>query len=853
MNNEILPFFDINQILDLDEPVYAHTGSHSTCETLQDHTSLCQKFFVQIYAYKQIDNVLDRFVQYFPEDDKALLKSWLKLMLCNLVVFHDMGKINPLFQKNKMHHSIDGEILQGVSGSSHSQLSAVIYLDYFFNNIKQASIKSTRTRNLLISLVVEHAYLIARHHSYLNSLVTFVQDIYIDVTHQTHAPINDLFCELKNGKVSKLRQWYTADEREWSRNLKKWKTDTNSYDLSIAKQFYYRLAYSLLVMCDYYATYAYESDIELPIIPNVDFQKYVRAYENGNLTKTIKVYKKTNYHGEDKSAIDQTKHINDLRSEIYLDVMAQFDQHKDMQLFFLEAPTGSGKSNIALGLSMKMIENKQKIFYIYPFNTLVEQNRKTLHSYFNDAISNLNEELVVINSLTPIQIKADEELTSVDYEKALFNREFLNYPFILSTHVSFFDLFFGCSKSSTMAFYQLLNSVVVLDEIQNYRNIIWSELILSLKICADLFNMKVIIMSATLPNLETFLEESAKNQIAYLLPNANYYYQHALFKNRVQLDYHLLNKEITLSDLYDSVVACQGENKKILIEFITKKDAEEFFSMLKSSEEVYMPVQCLTGDDSLYQRESIIAPIRDKQCFSIILVATQVIEAGVDIDMDVGFKNISTLDGEEQFLGRINRSCHNDDSKVYFFKLSDVRKVYRQDYRVNTSFTLINEKCRDLLINKDFHTYYNGVLKLIKQRNNELNGNGLIVYMADVVSKLDYPKIQERMRLIEENQYTIDVFFNRQIIIDGKSVCGKDVWTQYKNLICDENIDYSQKKVRLSEVRAQMNYFIQRINKDFSINYTDSFGDLFYVEDGEQYFINGRFDRQILIEQEKFI
>lgn len=41
----------------------------------------------------------------------------------------------------------------------------------------------------------------------------------------------------------------------------------------------------------------------------------------------------------------------------------------------------------------------------------------------------------------------------------------------------------------------------------------------------------------------------------------------------------------------------------------------------------------------------------------LILVATQVIEAGVDIDMDVGYKNISLLDSEEQFLGRINRSC----------------------------------------------------------------------------------------------------------------------------------------------------------------------------------------------------
>ncbi len=51
----------------------------------------------------------------------------------------------------------------------------------------------------------------------------------------------------------------------------------------------------------------------------------------------------------------------------------------------------------------------------------------------------------------------------------------------------------------------------------------------------------------------------------------------------------------------------------------------------------------------------------------VIVVATQVIEAGVDIDMDIGFKDISTLDSEEQFLGRINRSCSRTDCWAYFF------------------------------------------------------------------------------------------------------------------------------------------------------------------------------------------
>lgn len=55
-------------------------------------------------------------------------------------------------------------------------------------------------------------------------------------------------------------------------------------------------------------------------------------------------------------------------------------------------------------------------------------------------------------------------------------------------------------------FFQLLNSVVVLDEIQSYRNAIWTEIMIFLNSCAGLMNMKIIIMSATLPDLSQLVD-----------------------------------------------------------------------------------------------------------------------------------------------------------------------------------------------------------------------------------------------------------------------------------------------------------------------------------------------------------
>ena len=70
----------------------------------------------------------------------------------------------------------------------------------------------------------------------------------------------------------------------------------------------------------------------------------------------------------------------------------------------------------------------------------------------------------------------------------------------------------------------------------------------------------------------------------------------------------------------------------------------------------------MTGDDNCVDRERILRCIKTQgfEQTGYILIATQVVEAGVDIDMDIGYKDISTLDSEEQFMGRINRNAKRE-------------------------------------------------------------------------------------------------------------------------------------------------------------------------------------------------
>ena len=87
-----------------------------------------------------------------------------------------------------------------------------------------------------------------------------------------------------------------------------------------------------------------------------------------------------------------------------------------------------------MNLSLKFLEHADKVFEIYPFNTLAEQNRHTLETIFGktEAIN----DIAVVNSLTPIRGRGNvEEDPEKYYKEALLDRQFLNYPFILSSHV----------------------------------------------------------------------------------------------------------------------------------------------------------------------------------------------------------------------------------------------------------------------------------------------------------------------------------------------------------------------------------------------------------------------------------
>ena len=809
-------------------------------ETLQEHTELTNKYLKKIIEYKNLKPFFERIknILNLKNQEGELYYK----MIDDVVNFHDFGKVNSQFQIDKM---LNEEILKmedkynisGVLGSDHSLLSASMFIAYYFGKITDLTeIVETKKIVILFEILFALSYVISKHHGNLDSFEEYIEKL-------SRNNDENILKELKNISVSNggiLLQAFLEKETitiffnfiETYISERKKKENISSHE-AMSIFVFTKMMFSLLVASDYYSTNEFMQEIKYEDFGNMgNIDTIKKEYENSEIIKSIR--------DKEKNGIPNDEDINNFRTKIFLEAEKNLEKNKENNIFFLEAPTGSGKSNTALNLSLKLLDkDRRKIFYVYPFNTLVEQNMNTLKNIFGnneEAIKNIT----VVNSITALTNKNSRDIPIEEYSDILMDRQFLNYPFIVTTHVGIFNTLIGNTKEDCMPFYQLANSVIVFDEIQAYKNTIWTEIIKILNSYAKLLNIKIIIMSATLPNLSYLLDEEEKNNISKLIENRDEYFNNTIFKNRVEVNYDLLSEQkIEYEELLQHIIKNSLNSQKILIEFISKNDAKKFYELCENNEDLNVDheILILTGEDNKARRNSIIKKINSKDK-KIILISTQLIEAGVDIDVDVGYKNISGLDNEEQFLGRINRSCKKS-GKAYFFYLTDAKKVYKNSVIIENKLNLFSDEMRDVLENKNFDVFYSKVLEILKRKAKEKINND---NFETIIFNKKFRLLKERMQLIEEQDDKKTYFFNRTLTDEeieeiGENIDGSEVWERYVDILKEEN--YAKKIVELSKIREKMMYFLYEVKKNTELNYSDIKGSIIYIDDGDKYFTDG--------------
>ena len=848
--------WDINELFNNNLNIYAHkrasldNDTKIEYETLKEHSSLTLEYFKRLCVEKNLHIVFKNIEEAIVP--KRYVDFWKELFV-NAIYLHDIGKINLGFQSERLNNFIKCKGYEKYE-TEHSSISSVVYLSICLDMLNEIQDKMTDEEYFaMLFFIFLNSYIIGKHHGSLGDdvyggcrLVNNIKKWVINCSKNISLLGEQVYRQCM--KIVNMDEEYL--DYTFS-NVSKYMNHTKN----IVFYIYGKVLFSSIVSADFYATYEFMNNSRINsfgALSDVDKNNYIETFEKNNIVRSVREYS--------KNRVSEYKNINQLRSEMFLESEEKMKQNKDKNIFFLEAPTGAGKTYTSINLSLNLLKDNDeinKLFYVFPFNTLVEQTHETLEKML---LSN-----VVVNSISPVSKKAfvsdndnfeDNCNDEKSDEEAYLNRQFLHYGVILLSHIGLFNTLFGVNKNSNFPLLQMCNSVIVLDEIQSYKNNIWKQMMEMLDVYSSILNIKFIIMSATLPRLDNLLDIKS-SQYVNLIDNRGKYFSNPIFKNRVKINYELLkcNRDLLFSEIKSISINLLEENKKVVIEFIKKNSAIEFLNYLNEGldEKLYSRIKLITGDDSSLEKKKIINYVKDNKD-GMILVATQVIEAGVDIDMDVGFKDVSLIDNEEQFMGRVNRNAsHDREGIVYFFNYDSCEGIYRDDCRKN--YSIISEKYKDILISKDFELYYKDVLDFLKKSANMKNNNSYVRFYNDL-KEFKFFKLKENLTLID-NKKSIRIFLNREVEdLSGNKIQGYDIWNNYKEILKDKNLSYAEKKNKLFEIQEKLDYFtyeviVSKLINENSISYNDKIGDILYIEDGYKYLTenncNGKFDRTKLI------
>lgn len=863
LSDQLARAFRVEKILEHADRYLAHLPrkekeNSQLPETLGEHMHLVLGIAQKICKSHELDAIVgklvDEIVVEIGFEQPEIAASYLLELFADAIAFHDFGKTNEFFQVDKMKNS-DPVFRQRVPEifnprSGHSELGAFIFSIFHLEKINGLDIPETE-KVKLSALTLLFSNTILLHHS--PKLVMPQERV-----------SRSQFLE-KREKLEKYIRLYrgfpTADVANfYFDSLREVFSEFEETPVGFALFALLRLNFSLLTAADYLATgeYSYglklENDDHWGIFSEKKRENLINAPRTNrdkayniaafDLFEKIKSGERSFQNPQDASE----KNLNTLRTEMAVKVLQTLESKPGERLFYLEAPTGGGKTNLSMLAVAELLRadpRLTKVFYVFPFTTLITQT----HRAVKETLLLDDKQIALLHSRAGFQTAGEK--TGDDEGDALYGgqrRDFLQnlfalYPFTLVTHVRFFDILKSNRKDDIYLMHRLANSVVVLDELQSYNPRHWDKMAWLLEQYGRFFNIRFILMSATLPRLDSIeavktAAGTAMPDFVDLLPEAKSYFQNPNFGNRVTFKFDLLERgELTADDLAVEVLeksrarAAANEGRVFtIVEFIFKKSATEFRGVLEGFEPFFDEIFVLSGTILESRRREIINFLkrrRKAQGLKILLITTQVVEAGVDIDMDLGFKNVSLIDSDEQLAGRVNRNVGKQDCEVWLFEKDDASVLYGSDFRFQATRELVRNEPdfhREILETKDFEKLYREVFKKIDLRNQSQHATNFHDYL-DFFKKTDFPKIADQFKIIDQQTLSVFVpvslpleienqegepepFFNSfeldflekakdYVVFDAgeKTVNGAAVWKLYREILSNPNADFIAKKI----------------------------------------------------------
>lgn len=340
-------------------------------------------------------------------------------------------------------------------------------------------------------------------------------------------------------------------------------------------------------------------------------------------------------------------------------------------IYRLSVPTGAGKTRASMRYALNhcVAQNKIKIYYIAPLLTVLDQNADEIC----EMVGEENKDYVLEHTSDILKSEFSEE-ESERYECLTKSWE---SPVIVTTLVQFLDTLFAGKARNIRRFHSLMNSVIILDEVQSVPLKMTNLFNEAINYLAKICHSTVILCSATQPQLnekvkrkntqENFLKEVQDDGELVMLTAE----QKEVFR-RTQIVDKTTDEGYSIDEAVEFISSLNDE-KSILLICNTKKDAARIYENLQNYKQNYQLYHLSAGMCKAHRNdvlEKVNASLKEDE--KTILISTQVVEAGVDISFDCVVRVLAGVDNIVQASGRCNR--HGEKGKickVYTIRLKD--------------------------------------------------------------------------------------------------------------------------------------------------------------------------------------
>ncbi|WP_143959729.1 CRISPR-associated helicase Cas3' [Litoribacter populi] len=544
------------------------------------------------------------------------------------------------------------------------------------------------------------------------------------------------------------------------------------------------------------------------------------------------------------NAVDRLLHnsTHQLRTKVRHSVISRLDE-LDLQkqkIFTLTAPTGVGKTYTALDFALKLKArvpelHKSQIIYALPFINIIEQG----YAEYTKALSGSCKILAHYQYADIFGEENKKGKGGYDdkaYHQKLMEVDTWQSDIVITSFVQLLQTIIGHRNKILKKFSHLANSIIILDEVQTIKLEQVPLVGAALYYLSKYLNARVILMTATKPKVlelayKHILKAEGEPEIDYkaselLQEHEDIYrsYKRTKIVPLLDVEFHKDAVADTFVQELFSKKWTQSQSCLVVVNKVNR--CIEFFQKIKEyleEQELTNPVYCLSTNivpaHRLERIEQIKADLKAGE--KPILIATQVVEAGVDLDFDMGFRDLGPIDSIVQVAGRINRQSNPQNPErlhlpLYVIDTRDCQKIYGTITTVNADGAL-------RLANEIPEADY---LELVENYFTKLTNSSSFKYSRDIfeamkalrydaVDKDASVKYVSDFKVIEEQQKAISVF----VLVDDRATEVRGAFMSLLgNELSKQEFDEKYKKDFHQRIIAVPSYYTEHLDKNLNLS-----------------------------------